>query len=488
MQTRSAISKTFVRCLPYSNEPIYVRMNELYTAWKEDYIQFIFESKLMTPEKRDKIHHHNDNMKDEWFLSFYHQDPHAHVAAVHNQHQLTAAMNNNAMLIYKPSFINKRSHITGRIDAICHADILPQMEIPSPVTTTKFFMMVLDTKTKFENLDYSKIKATAFYLYGPLQSPVLIYSIQTKKYEWFTPSKEDIDSVKTLVRNIRHTKRYSDAFWDYGTFNDRVRPNMKNSSDLWEDEKKEFADRIGELTKLWRCTIKYRKNAIKNGVFSWRSIDCSASILGFPDGQYKDIIDAIIRVNRGDYPGWLHVHNSQSLDVIRSTDDFVYVDFEWIDEVYLVGIYDGQEYTSYWASSLDEKDIKDMYIRVIDHLKDKKVVYWYAEKNKWKSDLEKLSIEEIPITWIDLCSVVRDGVVVKGAFDFKLKNFTRVFYENGEMPYFLDDFECQNGKDSILFAKEYYQTMNESIQQQIEKYNRFDCEAMFYITRCLKKY
>lgn len=488
MQTRSAIPKTLVPSLELS-PPTYVRTNELYTAWKEDYIQFIFESRLMTPEKKAKIYQHNDTMKDEWFLSFYNQDPHVHVAAVKNQQQLTTAMSNNALLIYKPSFTNKRSHVTGRIDAICHANLLSQMDIKPPITTsTTFFMMVLDTKTKFEILDYSRLKATAFYLYGPIQSPILIYSIQTKKYEWFTPSEDDVQTVKTLVRNIRHTKRYSDAFWEYGTFHDRVRPNMKHPSELWEDEKKEFADRLGELTKLWRCTVKYRNNAIKNGVFSWRSSDCSASVLGFPDGAYKDIIDAIIRVNRGDYPGWLYVHNPQSLDAIRSMDDFVYVDFEWIDEVYLVGVYDGNEYKSYWASSLDQNDVKEMYARVIEHLKGKKVVYWYAEKSKWRSDLKKLSIEDVPISWIDLCAVVRDGVVVKGAFDFKLKNFTRVFYENGEMPYFLDDFECQNGKDSILFAKEYYHTMNDSIRQDIEKYNRFDCEAMFYITRCLKKY
>ena len=35
-------------------------------------------------------------------------------------------------------------------------------------------------------------------------------------------------------------------------------------------DKKEIADQYGEITNLWRCSTMNRKNALTQGIYSWR--------------------------------------------------------------------------------------------------------------------------------------------------------------------------------------------------------------------------
>jgi predicted RecB family nuclease len=252
---------------------------------------------------------------------------------------------------------------------------------------------------------------------------------------------------------------------------------MKHDSKVWEREKLKFADRVGEISRLWGCTVRHRHWALRQGFRSWQ--ECTGRMLGF-NGKKQRIVDAIIRVNKADE--WIHIHDPSVLDPLDNKK-LVFVDFEWVDNIYLIGIYDGHEYTALWADSLEKEDVTTIFKRFVSMVEDKTIVYWYAEKTRWQTDVKRFGIEDQipPLCWIDLCAVFRDGITVKGAFDFKLKHIAEAFYRHNKLPYFIDEFDCQNGADSIVLAKEYYKHKDDAVRHSIEKYNRFDCESMFYM-------
>lgn len=475
--------------LPYKNQIIYVNLSQLYTAWKADYIQFVFETRLF-PEKKAVIH---DTVKDDYVLELYRKDPHnivnlSGLSEFQSERYLDASLFAKARLIYKPFFRNKRSHIKGRINAIYHADYIP---IRQPAAATEYYLTLMDVRnhldTKVENgvtylqpttaNEYVRIKAAAMRLYFPMQPSewILIHNVQSQQYCFHRPTDIEMNTVRTLVRHTRHAIQSADAFFEFDAFHTRLLPNMKHDSKVWEQEKIRFADRVGEISRLWGCTVRHRYRVLRYGFQSWK--DCTGEILGFM-GKKREIVDAIIRVNKGE--SWMHIHNPSVLDLLRNKE-LIFVDFEWTEHVYLIGLYDGREYTALWADSLKVEDIIAIFRRFASIVQDKTIVYWYAEKTRWQSDVKRLGIEDLipPLHWIDLYAVFRDGITVKGAFDFKLKHMAEAFYKHDKLPYFINDFDCQNGADSIVLAKEYYKHKDITIRQSIEKYNRFDCESMF---------
>jgi hypothetical protein len=494
--TRTNHQHSLIPMLPYRDRIITIHLRDLYTAWKEDYIQFIFEEKLLTPEKLEARFSGVHREKDNYILSIYRDDPNntvllSSIPASQRSRRAVVAMANHASVIFKPSFTNKRSHVEGVIDALYSGEFIHQ-RFGGTMVEAAYTAVIMVHRAAFN--EYDQIRAAAYLLYGASFLPgerVLLHNIKTGVAEFYTPTAEDYKKVREMVRCIRHTRRYADAFFTLKSFHTRALPNMKNTSDIWETEKKRYADEFGEITRLWGCTMRHRKRGLSMGISSWRDDSLTASLLGF-DGRRQRIIDAILRVNRHrDNEPWILVHNDHTLSPLRDHRQgrYMFVDFEWTDHVYLIGVFDSHGgYKAYWADSMDRDAITAMYRRFIDSLRDDDIlVYWHAEAGKWGSEMTALGMNGGDLKWVDLCAIMREGVTVKGAYDFSLKNVARAFYKQGAMPYFIDDFECQNGQDSILFAKEYYRTGDAGIKASIEKYNKFDCESMFHIATALVK-
>jgi hypothetical protein len=313
---------------------------------------------------------------------------------------------------------------------------------------------------------------------------ILIHNIVQNRFSLYSPTPQDQTIVRQLVQRIRHTIRFTDAFFDLGAYHHRVLPNMKHRGTSWDTEKAVLAEQKHEITKVYRCTVNHRTLAWKQGLHSWK--ECTAEQLGFQQ-KTADIINAILDINRNTSQDWIKIHDQVGLYslVHEPVDTFCYVDFEWVNNsIYLIGLFDNVVgYQALWADTLtDSQDIVKTFEEIIG---DRPIVYWYAEKTRWKSEMERLqhvtTIKESQ--WMDLHRIFHDGIVVRGAFDFKLKNVAKAFFDQGHMPYFIDDFECQNGADSIILAQEYYKTRSPETRDNIEKYNRFDCESLSVITK-----
>ncbi len=69
--------------------------------------------------------------------------------------------------------------------------------------------------------------------------------------------------------------------------NDNLYPNMCVDAGEWNSYKEKLAHRLSEITMLWQCGIKHRKNSFNNKIKSWKDINCNANTLGVYDSYKK---------------------------------------------------------------------------------------------------------------------------------------------------------------------------------------------------------
>lgn len=471
-----------VLMLPYQEEVVFVRSSDLFAAYQNDYIQFVLERLFLTEEK--KQHRYalsRQSERDDYCLDIHRTDPHS-VLYLNGRSDAMSQLRHisNLTIIFRPFFQNKHSHTCGRVDALyrCEDD--------------QYTMVILDFRHSKKPTPYQHLKAAFYCLYAFRQLPVyrdrvLLHDTHTNRRVWIYPTGDDFEQMRDLVSKIGRAKRNAQYYWSLDTFPPWLYPNMKNATDIWESEKQELSMRTGEITQVWRCTPRVREKALRHGVRSWHSPDCSAESLGFQDSVYRDAIEAIIHVNRDGATEPFYIHSEHG-DFDTLLDNVLFVDFEWIDSVYLIGVHDGTDYRALWADSLDHAAVRSLLQRAAACMENRVIVYWHAERSKWNSEMEKHHVPDMACTWIDLCDVFRKSIAVRGAFSFKLKEIAKALYKLGHLPYFIEGDECQNGQQSIDFAKEYYKTGDGRFREILEKYNRFDCESMYHITKTLNYY
>lgn len=457
----------------------YVCLSDLYSAFHNDYIQIILSMANTKPDGQ----YPKNSLKEDFFMERYKQDQRLNVNLTgfpfyFQKKRLDCALHSHSELVFKPIFKNIYSKTKGRFDALYHKDVLT-----IPPKNKDYYMVIMETTKKPDPI--AKIKASflrnyAFRGHDDIHNEdIVIHNLVNNTMRYFTPDESDIDNIKQLVFKIRKAKEHSFGFLKFGFLPKYAYPNMKHNSIIWEGEKKEIAKKVGEITQIWGCTIPYRMKAFQHNIYSIYDKNLNADILGF-ENHKRNIVDAIINVNR-DVTKEFVVHNVKPLAELSNLENLVFVDFEWIDRVYLVGVFDGKNYKSFWAQSLKNEDVDRMWSEVIKYIEKKTIVYWYAEKSRFIADCPF----PVDCRWLDLCGTFRDSTAVRGATDFKLKNIGKAFHNLGYMPYFIDSFECQNGLQSIEMAVSYFNGNHEK-KEPIEKYNKFDCESMYYIAEKLK--
>jgi predicted RecB family nuclease len=101
-------------------------------------------------------------------------------------------------------------------------------------------------------------------------------------------------------------------------------------------------------------------------------------------------------------------------------------------------------------------------------------------RNKWTKWLST-------IEWIDLCQIFKsEPIVVKDAFDFSIKSIGSALFKHQKIKTHWDT-NITNGLSAMMDAIKYYKTKDESIIQDIVKYNEIDCKIMWEITDYLRK-
>jgi hypothetical protein len=213
-------------------------------------------------------------------------------------------------------------------------------------------------------------------------------------------------------------------------------------------------------------------------------------------------LDAIIQVNRQNSNDetfrWMYMDKENVNTIMKqrnTADKALFVDFEYTKSmIYMIGIYYNNEYKVFWADDLSlssEKKLMTTFYNFIKELKNIDIWYWHAEKYKWRQVCYRhnlMNYNEITERWYDLCDTMRKGpITIHGALHFSLKSIVHAFYIHGKIPFDYIDLECQNGSSSIDFAENYYESRNDRVRIELEKYNCIDTEAMFYILLEIQK-
>ena len=87
--------------------------------------------------------------------------------------------------------------------------------------------------------------------------------------------------------------------------------------------------------------------------------------------------------------------------------------------------------------------------------------------------------------WVDLSDVFRrEPIVVKGAFDFRLKSIAKAMRANKMISTNIES-DCKSGINAMAKAWECYLNLpdpqNSTIMEDIAKYNEFDCKVLWDI-------
>ena len=299
----------------------------------------------------------------------------------------------------------------------------------------------------------------------------------------------------------------------YPPSNVNLYPNMCVDSNNWNSMKSKIAKNIGEITMLWNCGIKNRMKAFHKGIYSWKDPKCNSEILGFKkDTQSSIILDNMININR----------DSDELILPRKIEDRfwledntydMYVDFETFNDVcmnlkdipkqkpyniiYMIGVgfkkHNTWSYKSFICnntSKREEKRILKEFYTFYKSFNKPNVYYWSAEKSLWNKSCNYHSYNK-SIKWIDMCDIFKqESIVLKGCFGFGLKEISRTMKDHNMINTQLES-ECTNGMMAMIKAFNCYENVNNPstspIMKDIEKYNEYDCKALFDIMNFLRE-
>lgn len=319
---------------------------------------------------------------------------------------------------------------------------------------------------------------------------------------------------------------------------DNLYPNMKNTTDIkFKNIKKFLANKNYEITNIWKCGVKNRANAFKQGIKEWSNPKLNSSILSI-NGKDAEIIDKMLNINRTNNNSILIVPNKikSNLNEWRDINKLAfYLDFETInpttfeiktwsdtdinqfvgnDLIFMIGIgYSVNNiwtYESFIVEDLTEKKQIEIIYKMFDFIKNICDNYGFSG-NKYQdvniyhwSSFEHIILTKsctkynivLPIyKWTDILKLFHEEpIIVKGALNFSLKTIGKAMYDHKLIDVFWDDSDCKTGLDAMFHAYQIYSNtdvktnsiINNEQMKIINKYNEIDCKIMWAILNYLR--
>jgi len=395
-------------------------------------------------------------------------------------------MHYNYDWIQKIRFEDLRRHVEGVCDGIVSRTFLSthfSLECPGDDDDAQYFIIVMSTATYGVSDLLTNALITYFCQGDQRISKKHVVEISPLGAMCYIP----VAPLSTLSRDVHRvrTLKYMSPFLDMKTLPPKLYPNVKTAKKTkmpWFDRMWKTAVDVGEITLLWYCGMRERNLCFEQGVFSWRDPRFHPTLAGMKNATRIEILERIVEANRSDKE-WEVIVDENVLvhfqEVVKTDKDHLYIDFEYIeDHVYLIGLWNASDKTHTALWDVDNNGtIWDRLNEYLQSLEQPYIVwYWYAEKNKCVSVAAPVDLT----CWKDMCDAAK-YMGMKGVFDFSLKSFVRSMYANGRLPFSYDDMECSDGGASIDLARRYFEDGDDEIRETLEKYNRCDCEAMWYV-------
>ena len=308
-------------------------------------------------------------------------------------------------------------------------------------------------------------------------------------------------------------------------------PNMKNDKDDgYRLIKTELADNINEITNIWWCSYKKRQLAHSKKIYKWNDRRFNAELIDIRDNKTAVTLNNILTINR---------NNGNVMEIIR-TDDLLktnewrynnnvmefYIDFETLNSnigqvevdgnniIFMIcigwnnnNIENNWEYKTFMINKNDNEDelkmIENMWELINNKMAefnktDYTFIHWTsAEITFYNKFLSKHpfnnSINLKKFKSFDLYKLFLDNnIVIKGAFNFSLKNVANAMHNNGLIDTCWDkNSSCTNGLQAMFLAYNLYKNNdyvdeNNNIMKEIIRYNIIDCKVMWEMLMYLR--
>jgi len=309
-------------------------------------------------------------------------------------------------------------------------------------------------------------------------------------------------------------------------------PNMANARDYPHHATKEYIAReLREITLLWGCGLKQRRNAHLYKIYRYDDSRLNTKRLGLNGPIQSRIVQTMIEFNRDSASSIRPdvVTNNVGEWQARDRLEF-YVDFETVPNIFddftrlpyrggvsmifMIGVGYTAPGSSTWMyrtftakrlSKSDECDMLEQFLQymtaVVDHYDVEYTPNVYHWSRAEPIQFTKALSEHVDVTvcvdfnFVDLLTVFKDDtILVRGVFDFGLKSVARGLASLGFIPD-LYTGAVSGGSDAMLRAATCYKTaatrdvsVTTLIQfRQIVTYNEVDCKVMWYIVDYLRK-
>ena len=300
----------------------------------------------------------------------------------------------------------------------------------------------------------------------------------------------------------------------------------------WNEKKMEICKKMGEISQIWYVGINGRNEAVKKGITTWKDKRCNCKNMNIT-GTRSKIIDAILDINRSTTaiiaPSKLSKYH---LDIIEETPLDFYIDFETIngslykdyinilnseeesENIFLIGV--GFKQNNKWNYQVfyqkiftpeNERKIFDEFSQFIMDKSDEidpnnnytpRLYHWTQAERRNFDHLNarhdgRWSMFDDNVVFVDLYEVfINEPIVVRGAFNYKLKEIAKAMFENGliQTTWNVKDTHIKDGLEAMMSAITYYKNrqVNHSIMNNIISYNEVDCKVLFEIVEYLRKY
>ena len=318
--------------------------------------------------------------------------------------------------------------------------------------------------------------------------------------------------------------------------NPNLYPNMCNSTDgKFRKVKKFLAEKNDEITNIWMCGPKHRKNAIANGYTKWSDPKVNSNVLGFT-GKNANTLDLILKINKSkstklvnrvypkkissNYGGWrdrnklafyidFETLNSTSF-LPREVADLEINNPNANDIIFMIGIGYSVEnnwvYECFIADDLTDQSQKNIIKQMTNYINNVSSEYNQDPANvslfHW-SGFEPLVLgkacckHDIPMPvfqWIDILKMFHEEpIVIKGALNFSLKSVGKALYKLKLIEtVWSESDDVTNGLDAMFQAYLIYKNPDKTNfkkeMDSIQSYNLIDCKIMWEILNALAKH
>ena len=326
----------------------------------------------------------------------------------------------------------------------------------------------------------------------------------------FSREKANIKTFKKAISWVKEVKKNNKLCHDPP--NDiRLYPNMKNHDSEYHDIKKDLAHRNKEITLLYNVGVNHRNNALSHDISMVNDPKLTTDILGLRPSLTTDLINNIISVNSQECVENILYNDMSNCGNWNTAKVRCYLDIEAINTsiydvahnrpnyIFMIGIgiviNDVWQFKVFTTDNLlqesEEKILTEFNTfmnKIANKHKKVKHIPIFHWSNYEKTYLEPLLMLDDKFRFHDVCAWVKDnGICVKGAYDFKLKNYTKALNKSGMINIDWPD-GISDGINAMNTAYNYYthDVGDREVITDVEKYNEIDCKSMFEIHQLCK--